>query len=536
MTHDVVVVGSGASGVSAAVPLAEAGLRVAMLDYGQGDRRYEDAVPSAPFSEVRRSDDEQHEYFLGRDFEGIPLGSTGVGAQLTPPRQFITEDTDRLLPVESETFSPTQSLATGGLASGWGAGCFPFTGDDFEDVALVEEDLVPHYRRVARRIGVAGRRDDVTPFFGDAGITLPPAEIDTNATTLLRRYRDRRGSLNGRGFFMGLPRLALATRRHRGRGPHPYHEMEYWTDERKSVWRPRWTLEELRERPNFRYVPGRLVRRFSEDGDGTVEVTSRLADTGEAETLRARALVLAAGALSTVRIVLRSLDRYGEEVPIVSNPYTYLPVVNLAMLGREPRERRHGLAQLTAVYRPSDARPGIVQAQFYSYRSLLAFRLLREVPLPFPEALGVLRRLMPLLGVVAINHPDRPTPRKRAELRRSAGGDPDRLAVRYELSPEEDRLHRARERRMAAFFLRLGCVPIRRVRPGHGSSIHYGGTLPMTGGDRFLTTDASGRLAETRSVHVVDGSVFRHLPAKALTFTMMANADRVGTELARSLS
>lgn len=536
MKHDVLVVGSGASGVNAAVPLTEAGLRVTMVDYGKEDRQYGDLVPSAPFSQVRRFDEDQHLYFLGREFEGIPLGSTGVGAQLTPTRRFITEDTDRLLPVESDTFFPTLSLALGGLAAGWGAGCFPFREGDLRDLVIDEGDLVPHYRSVARRIGVAGQRDDVTPFFGEAGIPLPAAKIDSNAKTLLRRYVKLRARLNSRGFYMGHPRLALATRRHRGRGPHPYHEMEYWTNERRSVWRPSWTLEELRGRSNFTYLPGRLALSFSEPAGGGVELTSRVVETGRMEKTRARSLVLAAGALSTIRIVLRSLDRYGTGVPLVSNPYTYLPVVNLGMLGREPRDRRHGLAQLTAVYRPREGASGLVQAQFYSYRSLLTFRLLREVPLPFPEALSVLRKLMPVLGVVAINHPDHPTPGKRMALRRAAGEGPDRLVIRYEPSPEEERRHRSHERRLAGFFLRLGCVPLRWVRPGHGSSIHYGGTLPMTGGDRPLTCDGSGRLAETRAVHVVDGSVFRHLPAKALTFTMMANAHRVGVGLVRSLT
>lgn len=535
MKADVLVVGSGPSGVNAAVPLVEAGLRVTLLDWGNEDRRWRDRIPSAPFGRLRRNDPEQHRYFLGDDFEGIPLGSTGVGAQLTPARQFITEDTDRLLPVESETFTPTLSLAAGGLAAGWGAGCFPFTDEDLEDLPVDRDDLAPHYRRVARRIGVAGTRDDLTPFFGEAGITLPPAEIDTNAATLLRRYRRLRGSLRRRGFHLGRPRLAMATRRHRGRGPHPYHELEYWRDERKSVWRPRWTLERLQERPNFEYLSGRFVTRFEEE-EGGVSVTALRAEGGRPESRRARALVLAAGALSTVRIVLRSLDRHGDEVPIVTNPYTYLPALNLAMLGRDPRERRHGLAQLTAVHRPRDGRPGLVQAQLYSYRSLLTFRLLREVPLPFPEAIGALRRLVPLLTVIAVNHPDRPTARKRARLRPTRGEGPDPLAVDYRLSWEEERTHRARERRLAALFLRLGCVPLRRVRPGHGSSIHYGGTLPMSAADRPLTTDAAGRLAETRRVHVVDGSVFRHLPAKALTFTMMANADRVGAALARTLT
>jgi choline dehydrogenase-like flavoprotein len=46
-------------------------------------------------------------------------------------------------------------------------------------------------------------------------------------------------------------------------------------------------------------------------------------------------------------------------------------------------------------------------------------------------------------------------------------------------------------------------------------------------------TDASGLLEGTKRVYVVDGACFPKLPAKNLTFTIMANALRIGRALAR---
>ena len=84
-------------------------------------------------------------------------------------------------------------------------------------------------------------------------------------------------------------------------------------------------------------------------------------------------------------------------------------------------------------------------------------------------------------------------------------------------------------------FRRLGCLPLRMIRPGHGANIHYAGAFPILpdGGD--LTCDRSGRLRATRSVYLADGSVFPWIPAKGLTFTLMACADRVGSLLAKAL-
>ena len=64
MTYDVIIVGSGASAVTAAYPLVEAGLTVAILDYGNKDEIYKTLVPDTSFMDIRRSDpDRLKNYF-----------------------------------------------------------------------------------------------------------------------------------------------------------------------------------------------------------------------------------------------------------------------------------------------------------------------------------------------------------------------------------------------------------------------------------------------------------------------------------------
>jgi choline dehydrogenase-like flavoprotein len=61
-----------------------------------------------------------------------------------------------------------------------------------------------------------------------------------------------------------------------------------------------------------------------------------------------------------------------------------------------------------------------------------------------------------------------------------------------------------------------------------GSSVHYAGTIPISLEERELTCDFECRLRGTRHVYIADGAVLPYLPAKGLTFTAMANANRVG--------
>lgn len=529
---DVIVVGSGPGGVNAAAPLVAAGRQVVLVDYGNEDRHYAALIPHRPFAELRRAEAAQHRFFLGDHFEGIPFGPVRVGAQLTPPRLHILADASTRIPVDAEGFAVSMSLARGGLGAGWSAGVFPFSAEELGAMGLSLAELQPHYDAVVERIGVAGDADDLTPFFPPSPAMLPSLEIDTNGEVVFARYERRRAALNAEGFFLGRPRVAACTRRHRGRGPHAYLDLCYWADMDRSIYRPQWTLEELEAAPNFRYLSRRFVESFAEDG-GRVRLHARHADTGAAEEHEARALVLAAGTLGTAWLVLRSLGRYDVPVPLLCNPYTYVPTFNTGMLGQTPKERRYSLGQLTAIVE----RPGrILQAQLFSYRSLLTFKLMKESPLAYREALRILRVLVPHVAILGIHHEDRPTPGKHCLVRRGRDGGADRLEVRYRPSAEEVRTQDADERTILRFFRRLGCWPLKRIRPGHGASLHYAGTFPIAPAGGDLTCDTDGRLRPTRQVYVADGSIFPWIPPKGLTFNIMANANRVGTRLAERLA
>jgi hypothetical protein len=524
---DVIVVGSGPGGVNASAPLVAAGKRVLMLDFGNEDRRYAPLIPHEPFSTVRRTDTNQHRYFIGDGFEGVPFGGVRVGAQLTPPRAHIMRDTPELQPADAVDFAVGMSLARGGLGAGWSAGVFPFTDDELRDMGLSVAAMQPHYDAVAERIGVCGPGEDLERFFPMSPTVMPALDVDVNAETILTRYARKRADLNAKGFYMGRPRLAVCTRQHRGRGPHGYLDLEYWADMDRSVYRPQWTLDELLQAPSFTYLNRRIVQTFREDGDRVTVDVAR--EDGVIETHVARALVLAAGTFGTARIVLRSLDRYETRIPMVCNAYAYVPMLNLGMLRRAPRDRRYSLAQLTAMVEL----PGrVLQSQVFSYRSLLTFKLMKEAPIAYREARKILQLLMPTFAILGIHHEDRPRAEKYCVLHRGA---PDRLEVGYGQSADEEEMQHADERLLLGFMRKLGCVPLKTIRPGHGASLHYGGTFPIVPeSDDPLTCDRASRLRATRAVYLADGSIFPWLPPKGLTFNIMANADRVGALLAAS--
>ena len=74
------------------------------------------------------------------------------------------------------------------------------------------------------------------------------------------------------------------------------------------------------------------------------------------------------------------------------------------------------------------------------------------------------------MAILGINHEDRPTPDKTCTLRR---GTPDRLEVRYRPVAEETRTQRADERSVLRFFRRLGCLPLKTVRPDLSNDANF---------------------------------------------------------------
>jgi choline dehydrogenase-like flavoprotein len=60
-----------------------------------------------------------------------------------------------------------------------------------------------------------------------------------------------------------------------------------------------------------------------------------------------------------------------------------------------------------------------------------------------------------------------------------------------------------------------------------GASVHYSGTLPMSKEPKPRTLSPNCKSHDFENLYIVDGTSFPFLPAKNLTFTLMANAARV---------
>jgi choline dehydrogenase-like flavoprotein len=209
----------------------------------------------------------------------------------------------------------------------------------------------------------------------------------------------------------------------------------------------------------------------------------------------------------------------------MDNRQVLVPFVNLGMIGRafaSDSYQYHLLGMGLESGQPRD----YVHGQITTLKTALTHPLIQRMPFDLAASTRVFRTLHAALGLVNVNFRDTRREPSYVEL---ASDDPLRLRIHYEPDGEETERIRSALRRVRRVLWALNCVVPPRmmhIRP-MGASVHYAGTLPMTRGDSPLTVDPAGRSRDIGGLYFVDGATFPFLPAKNITFTLMANAVRI---------
>ena len=288
----------------------------------------------------------------------------------------------------------------------------------------------------------------------------------------------------------------------------------------------RWLEETLQVEGALRYLGGREVIKIQGD-----TLTGILRASGKPFELIAQKFFLAAGPLGSATIVFESLGLQELELPLAYHPYALTPLLFFKIFGGTPRERRHTLPQLfmESWIRTVSAHPihnALSTYNLYVKDTLLS--LLARLKLAKLNPL-VLRIFVGRLGAVQSYLHSEEGGSIRMFFTRQPTGSLLQLA-----SPSHIRI----SRKFGTFFLksfrhflRLGALPLffmsKVGKPGDGN--HIGACFPMSKSPREWQTNTLGQLKGMQTVHIVDASVLPDLPAQTITFTIMANAYRIGS-------
>lgn len=496
--------------------------------------------PDSSFHELKDTLDNPHAYFLGSRFQALLPAGCDELLRYPPARSFLLSREDPLWPYQGGEFHPQASFARGGLGAGWGANAVSYDDDDLRDWPITLADLAPAYAEACRRLPLAGPRDELSPYFPGAEPNQPPLPLNRHDADLLATYQRRATVLRTTtGIHVARSRIAAVTAAGDPRACTACGRC-LWGCPPGSLYHPgQSTLAECQAHPGFSYHPGRLVLGL-ESRDGRVTAIRYLqTDTRQQFTEPCGAVFLAAGALQTGAIFLRTLQAdtrfQAGQLPVartrsvLDTRVIKFPYVYLAQVGRQPEARQFQFNRLIVAHRkPQPGWPSHCHGELLSLNTLLYHPLIESIPFGSHLALRTFARLRSALGVVTYFLPDRPANDNGIAIvpdPESPTGD--RLRVHYQEDPAKEELARTILADTRRALTRLGCLPWQPQWAPPGAGIHYAGTVPM--GEDHRCTDAAGKARVYDNLYICDGAAFPSLPSKSITLNLIAHAIRVAT-------
>lgn len=516
---DIIIVGSGPAGVSAAFPLLDAGLRILMVD---GGMQLSVPPPDMDFLSARSNDKEQWKWMIGDDFYALKNHNTVSPKLRVPSHAYIFDGFETQNQIVGNKFITVGSLATGGLSNAWGCGVARFSASELSHFPFPSSDLDISYATISTRIGISGKNnDDLSEYFGVDEYAQPPIQLDTVHTRLSRYYLSHREKLNSNGFRLGRSRVAVLSEAMDGRQSCNLTANCLWGCRRNAMYSSKYDMLKLRNHKNFNEFSGFIV-------DGLVKqdgfwVVKRKVSGLEPKEITASQIILAAGTLATTRIVLKTLN-YRRPVSLLSCPTAAFLLWLPRLLGT-PRTPSFGLGQLsfsletqskTMAFGSTFATTGISLSEF-----------VRHIPFRRRYGIDLLRGLLSSCVVGNVFLPGNLTD-AAVELQAD-----DFLRVTGSYSAGVVGLMKEVSSRLRKVYWKMGAL----LLPGSftigqpGSDIHYASTLPMRALPSIGETSKFGEVVGLDGVFVVDGACLPWLSEKSHTLTIMANADRIGREL-----
>lgn len=520
-----IVVGSGPAGVACARALLENGEEVLMLDVGldlePGRKRSVSKLQTAASQD--EIGDEEGE--LIREMKRDMLATNSGGSmpkKLRYGSDYPYRKTEEALQITRENAGGSASLGKGGLSAVWGAQVLPFREEDLDDWVIDAKSLEPYYHATFEMTGLTAEEDSLTelfPLFYESPQNLERSE---QAKTILGTMQDNSDRLNKRGIYFGHSRLALDSEGENGCS-HCGLKI-FGCCPKGSVYDSSQTLEKLIEFDDFQYVDDVLIQGVKENSRSAI-ASGEVFSTGEEVEYEGDKIFLACGAISTTKILLRSLDLYNDPVKMKETPYFILPLLMKDGATDVTNEDLNTLSQLFIEILDTDISKHTVHLQLYTYNDLYSEVIesnlghLKTLVKPFMKP--ILNRAVVAMGYLHSNHG------KGMEicLRKD-----NTLKITGNEGKQIQKDVKSVVRKLQKNIFSLGFLPLSlgTMIKEPGESFHIGGTFPMTQNPSTKETDSLGRPADYDRIHAVDSTTFPTIPATTITPSIMAMAYMIG--------
>jgi choline dehydrogenase-like flavoprotein len=527
VTH--IVIGSGPAGVACAKALLARGQVVRMLDTGiQLEAARAQVVRELAALAPAQWRPEQVALLK----EGMASSAKGIPLKRVYGSDFPYREAERHVPAHYVGIGFRPSLALGGFSNVWGAAMLPYVDADLDGWPVRVGDLAAHYRAVLEFTGLAAGRDDLDKLLP---LHLPEPgglEASRQSKRLLGHLQRHRDWLGEQGVHFGHARAAVQSPRAGAPGC-VYCGLCMYGCPYGYIYNSADTVRAMQSDPRFTYQPATVVTRVGEQGT-TVSVSGYEREGGAPFSMTGARVYLAAGVVPTTKILLQSRAQYDQPLTVGDSQYFLFPLLQLRGTPAVASEALYTLSQLFLEVRDPKIDRHTVHLQVYSYNDLIG-QAIRQSLGPLARPLESLARQLEQRMLIVQGYLHSAASAQIAmNLRRGQAGAADYLEVQSQLNPQTRRTIQRVLRLFLRLSPRLGALPLAPLlqvaEPGRG--FHSGGSFPMQDHPREFGSDRLGRPCGWQRIHAVDATVLPSVPATTITFSVMANAHRIGWEAA----
>ena len=409
----------------------------------------------------------------------------------------------------------------GGNSQLWGAYCLAFNKSELSRSGIAEKDINPHYSALAKSMKISGENDALGCYHGNFYQLGSPPPISPHLETHLNRLRNFPASKN---LVVGRARLAVMTEGQGGREACTGCGLCLHGCQHHSIYRPTLELSKLRGMPNVTIIAGETVVGIERSNDKTWFVKLK----SGTQIPESSHVIITAGTVNSTRLVANLVGRNSICVPILNNPVASMAFIMPQFIGKGFQEKEFALAQ-TAFRVGIKGTKDFALGTNFSMSTIPLHIFANRVPAPFHYSMKLMRYLSSGIFLTTIYLPGRYSNNSLSIT--NAG---EKVEVEGRTSIETIDAFNEIKRSIARTFAASGAylIPSTFTMTTPGADAHYAGTIPI-GGDGLFNCTPDCEIKGFEGIYVADASVISHLPEKHLTFTVMANAQRIAKRVAR---
>jgi choline dehydrogenase-like flavoprotein len=517
------IIGSGPASIACAKALLDAGKDVTMIDCGNElEENKKILLENLKYSNNNFNYKDWNALY---DDNFIPTRS-GFTQKSTYGSYFPYKDTDLHIPKINELTGPASTLALGGFSNNWGAAIMPYNELDLKGWPLELRDLNHHYFEIAKMIGVSSCTDNLSLIHNSYSHNEHHLDSSNQAKEVLKITERNKYKLISKGIYVGKSRLAI-----KDSGKNCIY-CGYCLKgcPKEIIYNSAYTLLELLLNKKFKYIRGKIVNYIKEKTNiTTIYGFDKLTNTKF--EIESEKVFLGAGVISTSKIILWSKNLFDYEVKIKDSQLFHVPIFLPPNINDPSKEQIHTLSQLFIELYDISKNNHTIHLQMYTYNKLWketidnTFIIKNNITNLVSDKLS--KRLGILFGYL---HSDDSSYLTIKLKKQKANELTPHLDINEVINPATKIKIKEITKRLLKEYKNLGFITIPPMTKilDVGKGHHVGGSFPMSSITQGESTDILGRPEGFKNLHIIDASNFPTIPATTITFSVMANAHRIG--------